>query len=54
MELEDQVMLSYTQARYVKKHHLKIILRREMEIVPVSELMERPAAGELDRAAAKN
>ncbi len=29
-------------------------LRREMEIVPVSELMERPAAGELDRAAAKN
>jgi AcrR family transcriptional regulator len=33
MELEDQVMLAYTQARYVKKHHLRIILRREMEII---------------------
>ena len=33
MELEDQVMLAYTQARYVKKHYLKIILRREMEII---------------------
>ncbi|MDI6755098.1 MAG: TetR/AcrR family transcriptional regulator [Thermodesulfobacteriota bacterium] len=33
MELEDQVMLSYTQARYVKKNYLKIILRKESEIV---------------------
>lgn len=33
MELEDQVMLAYTQARYVKKNYLKIILRREMEII---------------------
>jgi hypothetical protein len=27
------VMLSYTQARYVKKDYLKIILRKESEIV---------------------
>jgi AcrR family transcriptional regulator len=33
MELEDQVMLAYTQARYVKKKYLKVILRREMEII---------------------
>ena len=33
MELEDQVMLAYTQARYVKKKYLKIILRRELEII---------------------
>jgi hypothetical protein len=33
MELEDQVMLSYTQARYVKKEYLKIILSKESEIV---------------------
>jgi AcrR family transcriptional regulator len=33
MELEDQVMLAYTQARYVKKNYLKIILRRELEII---------------------
>ena len=33
MELEDQVMLSYTQARYVKKDYLKVILRKESEIV---------------------
>ncbi len=33
MELEDQVMLSYTQAGYVKKDYLKIILRKESEIV---------------------
>ncbi len=33
MELEDQVMLSYTQARYVKKNYLKIILQKESEIV---------------------
>jgi AcrR family transcriptional regulator len=33
MELEDQVMLSYTQARYVKKNYLKVILRKESEIV---------------------
>lgn len=33
MELEDQVMLAYTQARYVKKHYLKVILKKEFEIV---------------------
>lgn len=33
MELEDQVMLSYTQARYVKKEYLKIILQKESAIV---------------------
>jgi AcrR family transcriptional regulator len=33
MELEDQVMLSYTQARYVKKNYLKGILQKESEIV---------------------
>jgi len=33
MELEDQVMLAYTQARYVKKNYLKVILRKESEIV---------------------
>jgi len=33
MELEDQVMLSYTQARYVKKDYLKVILQKEFEIV---------------------
>jgi AcrR family transcriptional regulator len=33
MELEDQVMLSYTQARYVKKDYLRIILKKESEIV---------------------
>ncbi len=33
MELEDQVLLSYTQARYVKKKYLKNILRKESEIV---------------------
>lgn len=33
MELQDQVMLSYTQARYVKKNYLRIILRKETQIV---------------------
>ena len=33
LELEDQVILSYTQARYVKKNYLKVILRKESEIV---------------------
>lgn len=33
LELEDQVMLSYTQARYVKKEYLKNILQKEFEIV---------------------
>ncbi|MBI5967683.1 MAG: TetR/AcrR family transcriptional regulator [Deltaproteobacteria bacterium] len=33
MELEDQVMLAYTQARYVKKNYLKVILRKESEVV---------------------
>lgn len=33
LELQDQVMLAYTQARYVKKNYLKVILRREFEII---------------------
>ena len=32
-ELEDQVMLAFTQARYMKKEYLKDILIRESEIV---------------------
>lgn len=47
MELEDQVMLSYTQARYVKKEYLKIILQKEFEIVDhfreiISKLQVKP------------
>jgi hypothetical protein len=47
MELEDQVMLSYTQARYVKKNYLKVILKKESEIVEhfqkiIKELGEGP------------
>jgi len=46
-ELEDQVMLSYTQARYVQKNFLKIILKKESEIVEhfekiIAELGEGP------------
>ncbi|MDO9210428.1 MAG: TetR/AcrR family transcriptional regulator, partial [Deltaproteobacteria bacterium] len=53
MELEDQVMLSYTQARYVKKNYLKIILRKESEIVEhfrkiLNELGEGPFASFLE------
>ncbi|MBU1205441.1 MAG: TetR/AcrR family transcriptional regulator [Proteobacteria bacterium] len=53
MELEDQVMLSYTQARYVKKNYLKIILRKESEIVEhfrkiLSELGEGPFGSYLE------
>jgi AcrR family transcriptional regulator len=33
MELEDQVMLAYTQAMYVRKDYLRIILEQESEIV---------------------
>jgi len=33
MELQDQVMLAYTQARYVKKKYLRDILHKESEIV---------------------
>lgn len=33
MELEDQVMLAYTQAKYVRRDYLKIILQKESEIV---------------------
>jgi hypothetical protein len=47
MELEDQVMLAYTQARYVKRNYLKVILRKESEIIEhfqkiLSELGEGP------------
>ena len=53
MELEDQVMLSYTQARYVKKNYLKIILRKESEIVEhfrkiLCELGEGPFGSHLE------
>ena len=46
-EPEDQVMLSYTQARYVQKNYLKIILKKESEIVEhferiIGELGEGP------------
>jgi AcrR family transcriptional regulator len=34
-ELEDQVMLAYTQAMYMKKKYLKDILSREAEIVDI-------------------
>lgn len=33
LELQDQVLLAYTQARYVKKSYLKDILKKESEIV---------------------
>ena len=53
MELEDQVMLSYTQARYVKKNYLRIILRKESEIVDhfrriLDELGEGPYGSHLE------
>jgi hypothetical protein len=53
MELEDQGMLSYTQAQYVKKNYLKIILRKESEIVEhfrkiLSELGEGPFGSHLE------
>jgi AcrR family transcriptional regulator len=33
MDLEDQVMLAYTQAKYVRRDYLRIILQKESEIV---------------------
>jgi AcrR family transcriptional regulator len=33
IELDDQVMLAYTQAMYVRKDYLKVILKQEAEIV---------------------
>ena len=33
VELEDQVMLAYTQAKYVRKDYLSVILHKESEIV---------------------
>ena len=53
MELEDQVMLSYTQARYVKKNYLRVILRKESEIVEhfrkiLCELGEGPFGSHLE------
>ena len=47
MELEDEVMLSYTQARYVEKQYLRVILKKESEIVEhfeqiIRELGEGP------------
>jgi AcrR family transcriptional regulator len=49
MELEDQVMLSYTQARYVKKDYLKVILRKESEIVAhFQEIIDELGEGPID------
>jgi AcrR family transcriptional regulator len=46
MELEDQVMLSYTQAKYVRKDYLRIILQRETEIVEYFQrIVEEALAG---------
>lgn len=46
MELEDQVMLSYTQAKYVRKDYLRIILQRETEIVEYFQrIIEEALAG---------
>ncbi len=45
MELEDQVMLSYTQAKYVRKDYLRIILRRESEIVEYFQRIIEEALG---------
>jgi AcrR family transcriptional regulator len=46
MELEDQVMLAYTQAKYVRKDYLRIILRRESEIVEhFQKIIERALDG---------
>ncbi len=46
MELEDQVMLSYTQAKYVRKDYLRIILQRESEIVEYFQrIVEQALAG---------
>jgi AcrR family transcriptional regulator len=33
LELQDQVLLAYTEARYVKKSYLKNILKKESEVV---------------------
>jgi AcrR family transcriptional regulator len=51
MELEDQVMLAYTQAKYVRKDYLRIILQRESEIVEHFEHILKEAlegASEMD------
>lgn len=49
LELEDQVMLSYTQARYVKKEYLKNILQKEFEIVDhFRRLISEVGPGEFD------
>jgi AcrR family transcriptional regulator len=48
MDLEDQVMLAYTQAIYVRKDYLRIILRQESEIVEHFKLIIEEA---LDGAA---
>jgi AcrR family transcriptional regulator len=49
MELEDQVMLSYTQARYVKRDYLKVILRKESEVVAhFQEIIDEMGEGPVD------
>jgi AcrR family transcriptional regulator len=45
MDLEDQVMLSYTQAKYVRQDYLKIILRQEAEIVEHFQRIIEEAVG---------
>jgi TetR/AcrR family transcriptional regulator, cholesterol catabolism regulator len=49
LELQDQVMLAYTQARYVKKNYLKVILRREFEIIEhFQKIIEEMGEGPFD------
>jgi AcrR family transcriptional regulator len=49
LELKDQVLLAYTQARYVKKNYLKDILKKESEIVVYFEMIiEEIGEGQFD------
>ena len=49
MELQDQVMLAYTQARYVKKKYLREILHKESEIIEYfQKIIEEMGMGPLD------
>ncbi len=49
LELQDQVMLAYTQARYVKKKYLREILHKESEIVEYfQKIIEEMGKGPFD------
>ena len=49
LELQDQVMLAYTQARYVKKKYLREILHKESEIVEYfRKIIEEMGKGPFD------